>query len=181
MRRFNAPLEGIRVAAKCSADWEQMVGDERLRFCGKCSLHVYNLSSMTRNEAESLIARHEGKLCVRYYQRSDGSVITQNCPVGLRAIRRRWARVSKAVASATLGFLTGLGVFRFTSVSLDVPMGELKTYSTPLSMGQIAYQDPAWADPVPQVTTGTFMYVEPTQVERRAKRRTSRARKEATR
>ena len=62
MARFRNTLDHVRIAAPCPADWDQMIGSERMRFCGQCSLNVYNLSSMTRSEAESLIARNEGRL-----------------------------------------------------------------------------------------------------------------------
>ena len=80
-----------------------MIGDERARFCGQCELNVYNLSTMSTLEAESLIARTEGRLCVRYYRRKDGSIITQDCPVGLRRLKQRAARIKRAVASLVLG------------------------------------------------------------------------------
>src|SRR5919199_4711871 len=110
MRKFTSPLEGVRVAAPCPADWEKMVGDERVRYCDRCSLHVYNLSGMTRREAEALVTSTEGRLCVRYYRRADGTVLTRNCPVGLSAIRRRVSRAAGAVLSAALGFFAGLGL-----------------------------------------------------------------------
>ena len=115
MTRFNYPLDNVRVAAPCNADWEQMIGNERARFCGQCNLNVYNLSSMTRSEAESFIVKNEGRLCVRYYHRADGSVITENCPVGLRAIRRKMSYLAKALISAILGFLTGFAIFEVLS------------------------------------------------------------------
>ena len=62
MARFNNSLDHVRVAAPCQADWDQMIGSERVRFCGQCSLNVYNLSAMSRSDAESLIARNEGRL-----------------------------------------------------------------------------------------------------------------------
>ena len=123
MSRFDSPLDNVRVAAPCSADWEQMIGNERARFCGQCNLNVYNLSSMTKSEAESFIARNEGSVCVRFYRRRDGSIITDNCPVGLRAIRRRMSYLARAVASVVLSLLTGLGVFEvfFGSSARDNP------------------------------------------------------------
>jgi len=87
-----------------------MIGTDRVRFCGQCSLNVYNLSAMTRDEAESLIAANEGRLCIRFYRRGDGSIITQDCPVGLRAVRQRISCVTKAVASAALTILASLGM-----------------------------------------------------------------------
>jgi len=87
-----------------------MIGSERMRFCGACNLNVYNLSGMTRFEAESLIARNEGRLCVRFYRRFDGSIITKDCPVGLRAIQRRVSYLAKAIIAATLTFMASVGL-----------------------------------------------------------------------
>ncbi|PYS70786.1 MAG: hypothetical protein DMF69_12465 [Acidobacteria bacterium] len=123
MSRFNSKLDHVRVAAPCSADWDSMLGDERVRFCGQCKLNVYNLSEMKRAEAELLIARAEGRLCVRYYQRRDGSIITQNCPVGLQAIKRRLSRVANAIGSSLLSFFAGIGAFGIAErlFLIDVP------------------------------------------------------------
>lgn len=109
MARFNNPLDHVKVASPCSADWDAMIGNERSRFCGQCKLNVYNLSSMTRAEAEHLIASAEGRLCVRFYRRADGSILTENCPVGLRAVRRRMKSVARAISTAVLSFLAGVG------------------------------------------------------------------------
>jgi hypothetical protein len=128
MRKFTNPLDGVRVAAPCRADWEKMVGDERMRYCGECSLHVYNLSGMTKREAEALIANAEGRLCVRFYRRADGTVLTRNCPVGLRALKRRVSRVAGATLSAVLGFFAGVGFnFGFGQPAATTPhtMGEV--------------------------------------------------------
>jgi hypothetical protein len=109
MSRFSNPLSNVKVASPCPADWNRMIGDERVRFCGQCQLNVYNLSAMTRDQAESVIAGTEGRLCVRFYRRKDGSILTQDCPVGLRAIRQRASRIRRAVLSALFGFLAGIG------------------------------------------------------------------------
>ena len=113
MARFTNKLDNIRVAAPCSADWDRMFGNERVRFCEQCHLNVYNLSEMSRVEADRLISQAEGRLCVRFYRRRDGSIITQNCPVGLRAIKRRLSRVATAVASFILSLMAGVGFYRF--------------------------------------------------------------------
>lgn len=78
-------------------NWEQMTGDDRARFCSLCNLQVYNIAELTRKQAVALITETEGRLCGRIYRRRDGTVITKDCPVGLRAIRRRVARVAGAV------------------------------------------------------------------------------------
>ena len=82
------PLANIRVASPCRADWDKMEGDDRARFCQTCAKNVYNLSSMSKAEAENLIREKEGNLCVRFYQREDGTILTSNCPVGLKIVRR---------------------------------------------------------------------------------------------
>jgi hypothetical protein len=86
-----------------------MIGDERVRFCGQCELNVYNLSALTRTQAENLIGGTERRLCVRFYRRRDGSIITRDCPVGLRALKLRLSRIRKAVAAALFGFFAGAG------------------------------------------------------------------------
>lgn len=110
MARFTSKLDNVRVAAPCPANWDSMYGNERVRFCGECQLNVYNLSEMSRADAERLVGHSEGRLCVRYYKRTDGSIITQNCPVGLRALKRRVSRIATAISSVMLSFLAGAGI-----------------------------------------------------------------------
>jgi hypothetical protein len=117
MAKYTSPLDHVAVAAPCSADWDAMIGNDRARFCGQCRLNVYNLSGMTKREAEALIASSEGRLCVRFYRRADGTILTENCPVGLRALKRRMSRVAGAVLSAVLSFFAGLGLY----TALDEP------------------------------------------------------------
>lgn len=108
MKRKTNPLDDVSVAAPCPAEWERMTGTEQVRFCSQCQLNVYNLSGMTRTQAERLIARAEGRLCVRYYRRTDGTIITRNCPVGLRTLKRRLSKMTTAVVSLVLSFLAGV-------------------------------------------------------------------------
>src|SRR3954454_7928386 len=89
MSRYSSPLENIRIASPCPANWDEMFGNERMRFCSECKLNVYNLSGMSRKAAEDLVAKDEGRLFVRYFQRKDDTVITQNCPVGWAKVKAR--------------------------------------------------------------------------------------------
>jgi len=95
----NITLDNLSVAAPCSAEWTKMSGDERVRHCALCRQNVYNLSDMTRAEAEALIRLKEGKVCVRFFQRADGTILTANCPVGLRAIQKRLRWIGGGVAA----------------------------------------------------------------------------------
>jgi hypothetical protein len=102
-------IDNIRIASPCSADWEQMKGDDHVRHCDACNLNVYNLSAFTEAEIRALVAKRKGRLCGRIYQRRDGTVLTQNCPVGLRAVTRRISRIAGAVfAFLTVNFNAGL-------------------------------------------------------------------------
>lgn len=96
-------LQEIRIASPCEASWEAMQGDERARFCGQCQKHVYNLSAMSAPDAAALVREKEGRLCVRYFARPDGTMLAEDCPVGFRAARRlflaRMATVAAACAS----------------------------------------------------------------------------------
>ncbi|MGE5183920.1 MAG: hypothetical protein ACM31C_17740 [Acidobacteriota bacterium] len=104
-------LDHIRVASPCSESWADMSGDDRVRACARCQQQVFNLSAMTRDEAEALIQARVGRLCVRYYQRADGSILLADCTVGRRAQRRR--RIAAAgVAAALAGGLAAYAAMR---------------------------------------------------------------------
>lgn len=111
MRRFTDPLDNIRIASPCKTNWDQMFGDDRKRFCGECKLNVYNLSAMTRQDAENLLFHSEGRLCVKFYRRRDGSVITENCPVGWRRVKWRVGRLATSVFALLAGFVCGVSTF----------------------------------------------------------------------
>jgi hypothetical protein len=76
-----------------------MVGDGRVRFCGDCGKNVYNLSAMMREDAEALLRETEGaSICVRMFRRADGTMLTADCPIGARKVRRRRAALATAGA-----------------------------------------------------------------------------------
>lgn len=104
-------LDNLRIAAPCQAAWADMSaersGDARVRHCGDCKKSVFDLSEMTREQAEATIVAHNGKLCVRYFQRPDGTIMTADCAVGTRQRRRRrWVAVGTVamLAAAAVGW-----------------------------------------------------------------------------
>jgi hypothetical protein len=111
VRKVTLPvLENVYVASPCDASWADMQGDTDVRFCTSCSKHVYNLSMMSREEGEAVLRAGTGNdLCVRLFRRTDGTVITDDCPVGLQR-RRFWQRTRGIAAggmiAAALGALT---------------------------------------------------------------------------
>ncbi|MEM7205146.1 MAG: hypothetical protein AAF628_33135 [Planctomycetota bacterium] len=102
-------LDQLRISAPCPASWDQMAGDDRTRFCDQCQLNVYNLGGMTREEGEALVRNAEGRLCVRLVRREDGTVMTQECPVGLRRRLVRGAVRAAALCGVLFGTLLGCG------------------------------------------------------------------------
>jgi hypothetical protein len=102
-------LDRIRIASPCSASWDLMKGDDQVRFCSHCEKHVYNLSAMSRRDAETLLRETGASVCTRFYQRQDGTILTEDCPIGLqtRAAKVR-QRLSFAVSSL-LGFASAFG------------------------------------------------------------------------
>jgi len=138
---FDSPLDNIRVASPCSADWDEMYGDDRKRFCGDCKLNVYNLSGMTRDEAEALVINAEGRLCVRYYKRADGSIITQDCPVGWAKVKQRARLYATAAASLLVALFTGVlfvSLFSRQSTVLGVLKAPFATPTPVRLMGAVA-------------------------------------------
>ncbi len=71
-----------------------------------------NIENHTRDEAAALVRRAEGgeRVCMRFYRRADGTVLTADCPVGVRSARRRalaLAGRAAAVLLVALGTLAG--------------------------------------------------------------------------
>lgn len=101
-------LQSVRVASPCNAVWEDMkaVEGERVHFCMGCQKNVYNLSAMSQGEAEGLLRRHEGRLCVRYFQRYDGTVLSGDCPIGAQAVGMGLIRRS-VIAAGLFAMLFG--------------------------------------------------------------------------
>jgi hypothetical protein len=110
-KRARLPLlENVKVASPCTADWNKMSGDAQVRFCGDCKKNVYNLSAMAAADAERLLQeRAAGEMCVRLYRRTDGTVLTEDCPVGVKRKRRR--KIVFGVASAGAMAAAAAGTF----------------------------------------------------------------------
>jgi hypothetical protein len=100
MQRRALPVVHSLIAAPCDVAWGSMVGDDRRRHCGECKRDVHNLSAMTDSEVvaflEGIAALPENvhAPCVSLFQRADGTMLTADCPVGLRRRRRRAILVS---------------------------------------------------------------------------------------
>jgi hypothetical protein len=100
-------LDEVRIASPCDASWDNMIGDDRVRHCAGCDKDVYNLSGLSRDDAEALLVAKGVDVCIRLYRRTDGTLITRDC--GTRS--RQWSRAAAALglAALTLGATACMG------------------------------------------------------------------------
>lgn len=121
-----ALLDEIRIAKPCPANWGEMEGDERMRHCALCKKNVFNLSAMSRDEAEHLIQSATGRICVRIYQREDGKVMTADCPRGVAAARKKLALALTAVFAFGFSFPALLRMKPIPKERLDAVKQEVR-------------------------------------------------------
>lgn len=113
-------LDNLSIASPCPKLWSEMelTDADAVRFCGDCKKNVYDVSQMTTAETELLVQRASAaeaagqgrSLCMQLYRRADGTVITDDCPVGLRRLRDNWRKLRNAAAAAIALVLTQAGV-----------------------------------------------------------------------
>ncbi len=127
MKKFTNSLDKIKIASPCPADWNKMYGDERSRFCSDCKLNVYNLSDMTKQEAENFLINSEGRVCISFYKRKDGTVLTKDCPLGWQKLKRKVSRVSTAIIASAFGLFGGIFAVQQTQPK---PFDQLKEQAT---------------------------------------------------
>ncbi|MBI4748609.1 MAG: ankyrin repeat domain-containing protein [Acidobacteria bacterium] len=103
MNRTKGILDCIQVKSPCTEDWTEMVGNDEVRFCSHCRKHVHNLSAMTRREAEELVLRSSGNLCIRYLRRpEDQQIVTLPDWMDRPALRRIALPIAAGVMAVVL-------------------------------------------------------------------------------
>lgn len=125
-RKARVHLRQIAVANRCTEDWEGMRGDGATRFCGKCRQNVYNLSMMTEEQADELLARSE-HTCVRYAYRADGTIVTSACAPSSR-------RAVPVLAAGVAGALTYSAAFVGVSAAVDAPPSQAAVETAPVQV-----------------------------------------------
>lgn len=132
-------LPNLRLGFACKERWEDMVGDDRVRACNGCDRPVFNLSEMTREDAEAVLATRGLTPCVRFYRRPDGTVMTNDCPTGERRTQRRLAVMASSLAAGAT--LTAAS----TAMAQTPPSEESTPYddpATPAEPTQIVIDQP---------------------------------------
>ncbi len=103
MKRNLRILDRVQVKSPCTEDWNEMVGNDEVRFCSHCSQHVHNLSAMTRREAEELVLKSNGNLCIRYLRRpEDQQIVTLPDWMDRPALRRIALPIAAGVMAVAL-------------------------------------------------------------------------------
>ncbi|CAN5550811.1 hypothetical protein BH10BDE1_BH10BDE1_33240 [soil metagenome] len=157
-------LSKIQIASPCHEDWSKMSGDERSRHCAACKLNVFNVSEMTKAEAEAMILSRLGKerVCVKLMRRHDGTIITKDCPVGLSRVRKFRMKVASLAFSLFAGVFSAFGVSSRAngqqekmgkiSAPIMVPQNVTMGAVAPPMMGEIAIDVPAPSPtPIPHI------------------------------
>ncbi len=147
-------LDNVRIASPCPASWDEMIGDDRVRYCGQCTKNVYNLSAMPREDAEALLRaglEREGLggegVCVRIYRRADGTLLTADCPDGARRKKRRLALFGVVGGGLIAATAMGAELAGSPPPSVHV-MGEVPAMGEPVAMGSVAEPPPVPVSPV---------------------------------
>jgi hypothetical protein len=100
-------LETLRVVSPCLEGWERMTGDDRTRHCQGCEKNVFDVSQLSRDEAERLLERTNGDVCVRLTRRPDGSIVTRVSDPVAPVVPIRLRRAGP-VAVAAMGLMLGV-------------------------------------------------------------------------
>lgn len=92
-----------KIEKPCPANWDEMTGDEKQRFCKHCQLHVHNLSAMSLDEQRSVLSSRE-RVCVSYVAAPGAKAINSRIWLHLHSfnIFRRAAALFMAMASLFL-------------------------------------------------------------------------------
>lgn len=98
-------LETIEIKNPCTESWDEMQGNDKVRFCSHCAHSVNNLSEITFKEAMKLVRRSEGRLCVRYHM--DAATRRPLFADTLHQITRKMPRLAAGVMTASLALSAG--------------------------------------------------------------------------
>jgi len=111
----------IKMASTCDMAWDELAGDNAKRFCSQCNKHVFNVSNMSGEQAIDFLIQENGKACIMFYSRRDGTVLSADCPVGVQKRYARWRPIRKMVFGV-LSLLSFGQSYAANSVTLGGPM-----------------------------------------------------------
>jgi Carboxypeptidase regulatory-like domain/Ankyrin repeats (3 copies)/Ankyrin repeat len=107
-------LDSIDVKTPCSESWDEMTGNEQVRFCSHCAKDVHKLTEMTRKQARKLVTKSEGGICVQYRRRPDGRIDT---------LKRQFHQITRntGIAASVLGASLSISTLTYAQANPSTP------------------------------------------------------------
>lgn len=105
-------LDSIEIKTPCLASWEEMRGNNQIRFCEHCAKDVHNLSKFRRKDARKLVAKSNGSICIQYVRRPDGKIET---------LKKQLHQVSRraGIAAGVLGTSLTVSTLAYSQTPTD--------------------------------------------------------------
>jgi hypothetical protein len=107
----------VEIASPCDQAWAEMTGDDRKRRCSRCDRDVYDLTAHSLEEVDALLRPADDMPCIQFFRRSDGTVLTSDCP---SANEHSWARRALEIGAISAAALVAAGA---AAVVLTPPLG----------------------------------------------------------
>lgn len=107
-------LQAIKIATPCHVPITEMEDRGSFFHCHECQLNVYHFSTLSNDQIADLLNQNHERLCVGMFKREDGTIITKDCPLGLKDVGLVYRRQGFLRALAFLFALfigTGSGDF----------------------------------------------------------------------
>lgn len=154
-------FSNIRRAASCTASWEGMAGDDRVRRCALCEKNVYDIAGLTAKEVLELFAAGGEATCARLFRRRDGTVMTADCGRGRHG--RRLIVVASAMAVGGAVLLTSAltaerGAASPKAVSADIERFEIDEHLFFGGVEEDLEEQAAISDEIVEMLLGSLRY-----------------------
>lgn len=98
-------LDFIEMPAPCSKDWNEMIGDEKARFCHSCGKNVINIAAYTRSEAKKILFQSNEKPCIRLVRDTHDKVQTADKKF-YKIISKRAPQIAAGILGVSLTLST---------------------------------------------------------------------------
>lgn len=132
-------LNNLAIVSPCSIDWQDLSGDDRIRYCSDCNLHVHNFAAMTSGEIDLLMQSDSNRVCGRI-TRFEGAIITKDSKI---------APINLMKGFATFALVAVMGYFTTTDA-----LAQSSYQDVILSDTKSAYQEVILPDTTTQSLNG---------------------------
>jgi hypothetical protein len=112
-------LAQMTIPTPCTANWDEMEGDRRSRFCRDCGKTVFDLKEMNEVEVVSLLKECDDDFCGRITRRKNGKVVTRPTLGRFRFTIRSMLTLVAYVA-AMLGFVRFIATSSVTAGTIRI-------------------------------------------------------------